>query len=109
MSITSDPREAKLPQWARNELAAARRRADDAERRLADHRETVAPTGLEYGEYAMPLYLPENEVLRWSFGTGVRDQISVLRFRGGLSVSGGGPIVIAPSASNTFDVRLRDQ
>lgn len=105
---TLDPREARLPRWAQEELRAARNRADRAEQALADYTATLEKTQLWHGDYTQQIYMPISDIVVWGFGTeSVQDQISVHRYRNGLTISGGGPIVVAPTASNSIDVRLR--
>lgn len=113
----SDPREEKLPVWAKNVLASERARADRAERMLAEHLETVEPSRISYGSYENPLYIPDEfglATVRFELGPKVgdqhvHDQISVgLRedFHGvrHLDINGGHAICVYPSASNLVRV-----
>jgi hypothetical protein len=116
----TDPREEKLPQWAKKILSDERHARAVAERKLAQHLETVEPTRISYGDYDNPLYIPDDFGLQTvHFDMGHRepghlyDSISVglrvdhdgVRY---VEVSGGRGITIAPSASNVVRVGLGD-
>jgi len=106
----TDPREEKLPRWARDELAKARRAARDAERKLADHVAAAERSRIWYGSYDNPIYVPEtNGYQRLHFTLGERDtydEIQVSIKDGGLEVMGGHGIVLEPQVSNVVHVRL---
>lgn len=57
---TRDPREAKLPQWARKLLADERYRASCAERKLAEHVAKIEKSRIWYGDYNNPIYIPDD-------------------------------------------------
>ncbi|MBB5167133.1 hypothetical protein [Mycobacterium sp. AZCC_0083] len=111
----SDPREEKLPRWAREELARERHRAATAEHRLAEHLETVEPTHIWYGDWKNKLYIPSErgyqtvyfsatgEPSKYSY-----DEVGVRMKDGVLSVSASRAVSVEPIASNCFDVRVRD-
>lgn len=111
--MEKDPREEKLPRWARAQLERARHRAATAEARLAAHLDTVTRSRIWYGDYENPVYVPEfGGYQRLHFqladGSWVGDQINVGIDRGGLSVMAGRPVNLEPTASNCFRVTLRD-
>jgi hypothetical protein len=102
-----DPRESKLPKWAQEALNRGRQ----AEAALAVHDETSEKSGLWYGRYDNPIYIPEpagQQSVVWKMGD--RDhrfeQIMVRRNGQSLLINGGMSIIIEPSASNTINVRL---
>lgn len=105
-----DPREAKLPRWAQDELAKERAKARYAERQLAEHKATVPQSRLWHGDYDNPIYLPDCNTVHWQLYGGDRlfDQIQVRMDGGALEVTGGHAIAIEPNSSNFVHIRLRD-
>lgn len=116
--MTSDPREEKLPRWARQLLAVERHRAATAERRLAEHVETVEPTRIWYGDWQNPVYLPERfgyQSVSFNMNGKVGnkhtfDTITVcLRRDGEFEVQGGHAIHLHPVASNLVHITMEDR
>jgi hypothetical protein len=109
----NDPREEKLPRWARELLLKERRRADDAERKLDDHLKTVEKTQVWYGNYDNQIYVPSGYGQQIHFDTTGNnryyEQISVRLDDGALYVMGGRPLSLEPEASNTCRVRMRER
>lgn len=108
----SDPREEKLPRWAREELAQARRHAAIAERRLEEHLKTVEPTRIWFGDSENPIYVPDRfgyQRIHFTEKPGDTsysfDDLSVGwdRERGGLEVRGG-QLAIQPVVSNVIRI-----
>lgn len=107
-----DPREEKLPRWARELLAQERTRANRAEHRLAEHLETVEPTRIWYGDWQNKIYVPEDYSYQTVYfdptNTGhTLDQICVRIDGDGIMVMGGRSVVLEMNASNTFRVKHR--
>jgi hypothetical protein len=109
----TDPREAKLPKWAQDALKNERWRADEAERRLAAHVETVEPTTIWYGDWENKVYIPHPDFARVVFmmrpgGDGSFDEITVGFRYGKLHINAGRAIAVEPIGANCLDVVLRD-
>lgn len=105
-----DPREDKLPAWAKAELAKARSEAREAQCKLAAHLDTIPKSRLWYGDYGNPVYLPDNHTrVYWDFGDGSTfDQISIYRDEDILKIYGGSGISVYPSSSNSVRIKLND-
>lgn len=107
-----DPREDKLPKWAKALLSAERYRADKAERRLAEHLDKVEPTPIWYGDYDNPIYIPEHygyQTVHFQFGSSdLYDDINVRKRDDGIEVGGGRALSIDMEVSNRFKIRFRD-
>lgn len=106
-----DPREEKLPRWARLLLAAERHRAGLAERRLAEQLATVEKSPIWYGGYENPIYIPDPyglESVHFSLtgGDRVGDQIQVMIREYTLEIQGGNTLLIEPKSSNYLRVGL---
>lgn len=56
-----DPREAKLPAWAREQLAKARIGRAAAEDRLNAHLATITKSRIWYGDYTNPIYIDDKD------------------------------------------------
>ncbi|GAB3847354.1 hypothetical protein GCM10029963_28700 [Micromonospora andamanensis] len=115
-----DPREAKLPRWARDEMARLRKVADQCEARIAeaerqaerarlatdpDGSDTVLePYGDEIGlgnGKRVRFRLPGRDRLRqWV-------DVRVTRY-GTVELMGGDALTLHPSASNVLNVAVRD-
>ncbi|WP_100460796.1 DUF7239 family protein [Mycobacteroides abscessus] len=109
---TRDPREEKLPQWARKLLADERYRASRAERKLAEHVATVEKSRIWYGEYDNPIYIPDDNGYQTVYfspngGEGTLHQIGVTIRDGAIEIQGGDTLTLDLQASNTFRARLR--
>ncbi|OHT67797.1 hypothetical protein [Mycobacteroides chelonae] len=111
----TDPREAKLPRWAREILSEERRKRKLAERRLEQQLGTTEPTSIWYGtDYDNPIYIPEDHgfqrvVFSFPPHRGLFDQFTVRVKDGVLEVtSGGRGMVVEPWASNVIRLRLKD-
>ncbi|QSM01092.1 hypothetical protein SEA_NANOSMITE_47 [Mycobacterium phage Nanosmite] len=110
-----DPREEKLPRWARELLGRARIRADRADYLLEEHLKTVKPTPIWYGDYQNKIYVPVDfgyQTVYFST-TGlpsehIYDEIGVSFRRGVIQVQGGRRLQITPNASNSFDIAPHD-
>ena len=105
-------REEKLPAWARELLRTERRRADEAESKLAAHLETVEVTKIWHGDYQNPIYVPTHHgYQRVHFDLGdpgehyTEMQVGITR-DGRLEVQGGHAVSIDLQSSNTFQVRF---
>jgi hypothetical protein len=98
----TDPREEKLPAWAREELRKARDRADHTEKDLADHVASTPKSNVWHGNYGNRIYLPEHAVIHWQTSTeedGTLNEIQAYwDVRHGLEIQGGSGIQITPSA-----------
>jgi len=108
-----DPREAKLPRWARDILARARGRANSAENKLAAHWATAEKSRIWYGNYDNPIYIPDAHGYQTVYfspsgGESAFDQIGVTIRDGAIEVQGGGSVAIELQSSNFFRVYLQD-
>ncbi|QBP30555.1 hypothetical protein SEA_CHARM_74 [Mycobacterium phage Charm] len=108
-----DEREPKLPRWAQQLLAEERRHRALAERKLAQHLETVEPTRMWYGDYDNPIYIPKqygHQRVHFNTaqtnGRGLYDEFQVSLKDDELEVSGGRSMTIHPQVSNVIKVRL---
>ncbi|EIV49580.1 DUF7239 family protein [Mycobacteroides abscessus] len=109
---TRDPREEKLPQWARKLLADERYRASRAEHRLAEHVAKIAKSRIRYGGYDNPIYIPDDNGYQTVYfypngGDSTFQQIAVTIRDGAIEIQGGDTLTIELQASNTFRARLR--
>jgi hypothetical protein len=111
-----DPREVKLPVWARNLLNQERISRRAAERKLAEHLETVEPSPIWYGDHNNPIYVPVNYGYQTVYfsTTGkpskhTYEEIGVSFRQGTIQVQGGTSVTINPTASNCFDINLRER
>lgn len=109
---TGDPREEKLPRWARDVLIRERERATRAEFRLAAHVEAVPKSPIWYGTFDNPVYIPAShghQNVNFSM-TGERttcDEIGVRLKRNCLEIFGGDTLSVEMVSSNRFIVHLR--
>lgn len=108
-----DPREAKLPRWARDQLARHRCYTAGAESKLAAHLATVEKSRIWYGNYDNPIYIPDAHGYQTVYfspsgGESAFDQIGVTIRDGAIEVQGGGSVAIELQASNFFRVHLQD-
>ena len=110
-----DPREAKLPLWAKDRIAVARQAARRYKDRLNDHIQTLTKSNTSYGDrFCEPdsvKYLPDDERVRFSFGDSVLDSITVSRDQdrpGAIEIMGGRGVSITARASNHLLIELRD-
>jgi hypothetical protein len=115
----NDPREVKLPRWAQEELAKARQEAADATKKLNEHLEQLPKTGVWYGKYENPIYIPDGDQVHWQMREGSKKTfgtISVFKAvkspewgaGGRLIVNGDRSLQVLPSASNTVYIDLVD-
>lgn len=112
MSAT-DPREEKLPRWAREQLAKARRAAEVAEDKLNAHLATIAKSRIWYGNFGNPIYIPDAhgyQTVRFSpsGSDSMFDQIGVTMRDGAIEIQGGNTLALELQASNYFRVHLHD-
>ncbi|AMT71952.1 MULTISPECIES: DUF7239 family protein [Mycobacteroides] len=108
-----DPREPKLPAWAREQLAKARNRAGDAERKLDAHLVTITKSRIWYGNYDNPIYIPEAHGYQTVYfspsgGESSFDQIGVTIRDGAIEIQGGHSVALELQSSNFFRVCLAD-
>lgn len=106
----TDPREEKLPKWAKDILRAERRRAIEAEEKLAEHLTTVQQSRIWFGGYDNPIYVPEPHGYQTvHFNPLGDDQLHhtiQVRINGeGVEINGGSSLNISPMASNLLYVR----
>lgn len=107
----ADPREARLPKWAQDELAILRRDLESVKRyadELRGHRgesDTYVQNYL-HGDYALPArsriafhLLPDDGRVRRSIKVHVEDGV--------LNVQGDDMIDIRPQASNSLTIKFR--
>ncbi|MDM2398125.1 hypothetical protein PP613_03725 [Mycobacteroides abscessus] len=107
-----DPREEKLPRWARQLLAQERYRASCAERRLAEHLATVVKSRIWYGDYNNPIYIPDDygyQTVHFypNGGDSTFQQIGVTIRDGAIEIQGGDTLTIELKSSNYFRTRLQ--
>ena len=112
-ALEIDPREDRLPAWARDKLSTMRRAASEAAAELAALKTGTEPASfwLQSWDDEKRFYLPKNSG-RVMFGQGETELQLSENFGGGggyvgwLSVSGGpGGIVVAPHSSNVVLIR----
>ncbi|QBJ00261.1 hypothetical protein SEA_PHARAOH_73 [Mycobacterium phage Pharaoh] len=113
MTFTPDEREPKLPKWAQELLAEERRKRADYERKLAQHKATVEPSLIWYGDYDNPIYVPPNyghQRFHMSMNGEVdpylHDEIQVSLKDDELEISGGRGLLVKPQVSNVIKIRL---
>lgn len=107
-----DPREEKLPRWARQLLAQERYRANRAERNLAEHLAAGEKSRIWYGDYDNPIYIPDDNGFQTVYfypngGDSTFQQIAVTIRDGAIEIQGGDTLTIELQASNTFRARLQ--
>ncbi|KAA0021822.1 DUF7239 family protein [Antrihabitans cavernicola] len=107
----SDPREDKLPRWARELLGSERRKASDAQAKLAEHLGTVVESPIWYGGYDNPVYLPERygyQEIHFRVGGTDRlfDEVAVGLNGDRVEVRGGRGLILEPVASKVVVVKL---
>lgn len=119
-SVAVDPREAKLPRWAQQEMARLRRVAEtcerwiaEADKRAEDARLNTRPddcdTVLDRG-FASPVGLGDGVRVVFKLRDRTwRNEITVRvhPVSGRLEVSGSRPLTIIPQVSNVFHVEHR--
>lgn len=107
-----DPREEKLPQWARKLLADERYRASRAEHRLSEHVAKVEKSRIWYGDYNNPIYIPDDNGYQTVYfspsgGEGTFHQIGVTIRDGAIEIQGGDTLTLELRSSNYFRARLQ--
>jgi hypothetical protein len=116
--MNRDPREEKLPVWARELLSKERERASRAEGKLQDHLETIEKSRIWFGSYDNPIYVPEPfghqtlhfQVLDDSVGGDIQVRIKKdHKGRTGIEVNGGDSVTVELDASNLFRVYLQEK
>ncbi|EUA79647.1 DUF7239 family protein [Mycobacteroides abscessus] len=108
-----DPREAKLPAWAREQLAKARIGRVAAEDKLNAHLATITKSRIWYGNFGNPIYIPDAHGYQTVYfspsGSGSTfDQIGVAIRDGGIEIQGGNSVALELQSSNFFRVYLQD-
>ena len=114
-----DPREARLPRWAQEHLALARRQASDARQALANAMDPT-PTRVASDPHAsmlgtfgrVPLYVPDDRPVRFSLEQ--RDAVEARQYvdvrlderPGDLRISGSSAVLLEPHVSNSLTIRL---
>lgn len=106
-----DPREEKLPKWARAALSNARYEAQVARDRLAEHVRSVEPSPIWYGNHQNRIQVPieygyqtvyfslTGEPAKHSY-----EEVGIAFRKGTIQVQGGRRLHVAPNASNSFDI-----
>ncbi|MEU9560328.1 DUF7239 family protein [Streptomyces fumanus] len=106
----ADPREARLPKWAQEELSRLRRSLVQAEARNAELRGKVGKTNTHvqnFGQDDQPL--PNGSTVRFQLRSDHWDQyVSARVERGRLSLLGGRSLLVLPHVSNALYLSLRD-
>lgn len=109
----TDPREARLPKWAQEEMRTLRRDLDIERRVNADLRGEIPETNtwvLDYGRASQPL--PNNARvsfhLRHDDGR-IRRSIQAYVEYGHLRIQGDDTLSIHPGASNSFTINFRER
>ncbi|MBE5471616.1 DUF7239 family protein [Mycobacteroides abscessus] len=110
---TIDPREDKLPRWAREQLAKARRAAGVAEGKLNAHLSTITKSRIWYGNFDNPIYIPEahgHQTVHFSpsGSDSTFDQIGVAIRDGAIEILGGNSVALELQSANFFRVHLHD-
>jgi hypothetical protein len=107
----ADPREARLPKWAQEELSTLRR-ALDVERQNVAELKGVNPGSntflIDYGRTDAPL--PRNARIGFHLHPDdgrIRQAIQVYVEDGALAIQGDYALTIKPRASNSFSVELQ--
>ncbi|USL89195.1 hypothetical protein SEA_POOMPHA_64 [Mycobacterium phage Poompha] len=107
-----DPREEKLPKWAKHLLATERQKRAVAERKLAEHLETIEPSRIWWGDYDNPIYIPPHygyQTVHFQLGDqGMHTEVSARLKDDALEIGGGHGLTIDMEVSNRFRVRFRD-
>lgn len=118
MSAAVDPREARLPRWAQNELASLRRQLNAAERHIRnltgdiEATDTVVENFEPNSDRDYPL--PPGSQVTYKLhdrphGANVRVRVNRDPWGGvTLYISGDRPLLIKPSASNCFHITMPD-
>lgn len=106
----TDPREEKLPRWARALLAEERRAARDARDKLDEHLKTVERSRIWYGDYDNKIYVPEpfgyQTIHMNPYGDGEFYHDVQFRIKDRhIEVSGGDSLSVDMRVSNLFDLR----
>ena len=106
-----DPREEKLPRWARQLLAQERYRASRAEHRLAEHLATVKKSRIWYGDHNNPIYISGDNGYQTVYfspngGESTFQQIGVRIRDGAIEIQGGDTLTLELQSSNCFRARL---
>ncbi len=110
---TIDPREEKLPRWAREQLAKARIGRVAAEVKLDAHLATIEKSRIWYGDYNNPIFIDDNNGYQTVYfspsgSESAFDQIGVAIRDGALEIQGGNSVALELKSSNFFRVRLCD-
>ncbi|PVA66179.1 DUF7239 family protein [Mycobacteroides abscessus] len=110
--IVRDPREEKLPRWARQLLAQERFRASRAEHNLAEHLATVEQSRIWYGDYGNPIYIPDDNGYQTVYfspagGRSTFQQIGVRIRDRAIEIQGGDTLTLELQSSNVFRARLQ--
>ena len=114
MIIDKDPREDKLPAWARALLAKERSARRSAEEDLADHRASEKKTRIWYGDWDNHVYIPEHygyQRVHFDLGSNEdnRDDVNIGIDKGNphkLLINCGRAIVIKPWVTNEIQLFL---
>ncbi|WP_100482384.1 DUF7239 family protein [Mycobacteroides abscessus] len=96
-----DPREAKLPAWAREQLAKARIGT------------TITKSRIWYGDYTNPIYIDDKDGYQTVYfspsGSGSAfDQIGVAIRDGAIEIQGGNSVALELQSANFFRIYLQD-
>jgi hypothetical protein len=108
-----DPREARLPKWAQEELRNLRRELGSTQRKLEEARGNVPDTDTYLLDYGSLNDFPLPKGARVAFHMTppghtrkVRQAVQVYVSDGALHVQGDTSLIIYPRASNTFNIEL---
>lgn len=112
-----DDRENKLPVWAREKLADARRRVKDAERQATEARLATAPDesrAVMYRYAEVPVGLGANPTVRFTLKPGGWDHsfryvdVRINERGDGVEIMGGRSITVQPQTSNVVQIWVRE-
>lgn len=111
--ITTDPREARLPKWAQEELRSLRRELDSTQRKLKEAHGDIPDTDTYLLDYGSLTDWPLPRGARVAFhltppglGRKVRQAIQAYVSDGALHIQGDTSLVVYPRASNSFNIEL---
>ncbi|MFE1425376.1 hypothetical protein ACFW6C_07390 [Streptomyces fungicidicus] len=113
MDLTPDPREAKLPKWAVDQLQRYRTEVRGLEAALAEAKGGITDSGVHVVDYIRGnTPLPEDARVAWGLPLEeeplARRRIQCYREDGWLWVQGSHGLHIQPQASNLTKIRLED-
>jgi hypothetical protein len=109
----SDPREARLPKWAQEELRSLRKKLGTTQRKLEESHGNIPDTDTYLLDYGSLTDWPLPRGARVAFHLTpqgherkVRQAIQVYASDGALRIQGDTSLVVFPRASNSFNIEL---